>query len=333
MKKQFIMVLYDGFTLFTFADLMSAENVRVFDFPCKTIHNRILKFLRKIHVHRRINNHINLPFKSIWGSALEEINWDSDTEYYIIFLDPYPLKTSYLAELKKKHNIKYIWYIAFVWDEKRDKLSSKYLHEVNFDYIFTLEPRNVDKHNFMHYPYPYSMICDNRPAEIEQELYLVANASKGRLQMFHDVYRELRSSQLTMLYRLVHVPTSMQEFRGEIVYNEPIPYSIVVEEVKKSNCILEVVESKQTAPSLRYYEAICYNKKLLTNNKYIVNYPYYNPNYMQIFEKPEDIDIEWVKERSRVDYHYDGRYSPIHFIDRIIELEKQKEAQSGEEEK
>ena len=43
---------------------------------------------------------------------------------------------------------------------------------------------------------------------------------------------------------------------------------------------------------------------------------------MHIFEKAEDIDWDWVKERIPVDYHYDGRFSPVHIIDEIEYLEK-----------
>ncbi len=54
---------------------------------------------------------------------------------------------------------------------------------------------------------------------------------------------------------------------------------------------------------------------------------------MKVFEKPEDIDWEWVKERITVDYHYDGRFSPRHLIDKIIELEEEREKKkNGEKE-
>ena len=116
-----------------------------------------------------------------------------------------------------------------------------------------------------------------------------------------------------------------------IIYNKRIPYSEVVEKNKASNCILEIISSGQSGASLRYYEAVCYNKKLLTNNKNVVNLPFYNPDYIHVFEKPEDIDWDWVKERIQVDYHYDGRFSPTHLIDKIIELEEEKEKQQNAE--
>lgn len=66
-------------------------------------------------------------------------------------------------------------------------------------------------------------------------------------------------------------------------------------------------------------------QELLTTNKNIVDMLFYDLRYMKVFEKPEDIDWAWVKERIPVDYHYDGRFSPKHLIDKIIELEEEKE--------
>ena len=87
----------------------------------------------------------------------------------------------------------------------------------------------------------------------------------------------------------------MFAFYINICYNEFIKYDVVLEETMKSNCILEMQLDVQSAATQRYYEAVCYNKKLLTNNKNVVNLPFYNPDYIHVFEKPEDIDWEWVK--------------------------------------
>lgn len=95
--------------------------------------------------------------------------------------------------------------------------------------------------------------------------------------------------------------------------------------MKHSNCILEVLIEGMTGATLRYNEAVCYNKKLLTNNKNIVNLPFYDPRYMRVFDSPDDIDVEWVRKQVPIDYHYDGRFSPTHIIDEILELEEQRQ--------
>ena len=60
-----------------------------------------------------------------------------------------------------------------------------------------------------------------------------------------------------------------------------------------------------------------YNKKLLTNNKNVKKFKFYNPEYMKVFEKIEDIDWKWLHEIINVNYHYDGSFSPLRFIKEI----------------
>lgn len=38
---------------------------------------------------------------------------------------------------------------------------------------------------------------------------------------------------------------------------------------------------------------------------------------MRVFKKVEDIDWKWVKSKEKVDYHYDGSFSPLKFIEEI----------------
>lgn len=80
---------------------------------------------------------------------------------------------------------------------------------------------------------------------------------------------------------------------------------------------MENVQPGQSGVTLRYYEAIVYNKKLLTNNKFVKRLPFYNPKFMYIYEKVEDIDIEWIKKEEMVDYKYNDEFSPVKLIEDI----------------
>lgn len=93
-----------------------------------------------------------------------------------------------------------------------------------------------------------------------------------------------------------------------------IPYEQVLASVLNTNVIIEVLQENQEGPSLRYYEAVCYNKKLLSNNRNLSDLPFYDPRYMKYFDKYEDIDIEWVKSREKINYSYDGSFSPSNLI-------------------
>ena len=335
MDKQFVMVINTNhnFIPFIFTDIRSDKRVIVLDDISKKPGKKFISTIYRIHTSLKINNVINLPFKKIWGNTLENIDWKNNIEYYIIFTTLWPLDKKYLEEKKKKFNVKYILYLIDTWNGPYiDKV--KYYTDklgIKFDYIFSFDPMDSKKYNFIYSDTHYSTTLINKKhSDIKYDLYLVASAkTRGRLPIFHAIYKELHEHNVSTLYRVNWVPKEKQKYQEGIIYNELISYPDAVEEAINSNCILEVLAKGQAGATLRYYEAVCYNKKLLTNNKNVVNLPFYNPDYIHIFEKPEDIDCDWVKERIPVDYHYDGRFSPTHLIDRIIELEEEKEGKTG----
>lgn len=68
-----------------------------------------------------------------------------------------------------------------------------------------------------------------------------------------------------------------------------IEYTDVLKQSAMSNCIVEVLQENQQAQSLRYFEAITLNKKLLTNNSHIFELPYYDERYMKYFNNVSNI--------------------------------------------
>ena len=101
-----------------------------------------------------------------------------------------------------------------------------------------------------------------------------------------------------------------------------LEYTDVLNYVSETNCILEIVQSGQVGPTMRYFEAVCYNKKLLTNNENIVNFPFYNPLYMKVFRSVADIDFDWVSKYEPICYNYSNEFSPKGLIDCILDLNK-----------
>lgn len=106
------------------------------------------------------------------------------------------------------------------------------------------------------------------------------------------------------------------------VYEESIAYKNVLKKVANSNCIIEFLQKDQNSQSLRFYEAVVLNKKLLTNNKNITKLPFYNEKYMKIFDKSYQIDFDWIKKRETIDYNYKNEFSPIWIINKIEKIER-----------
>ena len=118
--------------------------------------------------------------------------------------------------------------------------------------------------------------------------------------------------------RLFYLACFESDLFNYIPIRKKLLYKDTIEKMLTCNCILDIVDSGSSGGvSLRFFEAVVYNKKLLTNNKNIVKMPFYNPNYMKIFEKYDDIDLDWLKNNENVDYGYNGEFEAIEFIKRI----------------
>lgn len=326
-KQQFILVddKYSNLIHNIMKDCYYDDRIIIHQNPIE-LNSSLLKIIKKIHLSQKINAIINLPFKHIWGGKFDEINWKPDTEYYIIGVTGafFPISPSYLNNLKKEFNVHYAMVLVDHYLSPYNKVARYYMERVDFDYIFSFDYEDIKKYDYIYFNCPYSMVVDNSDEKVVYDFCLFCS-NKGRLDKLLRIYSDSQNHDVNSFFVINQVPLKEQKMQDSIIYNKFFTYPDVVKNVKKSNCILDIPIEGQSGLGARYYEAICYNKKLLTNNKNVVNLPFYNPDYIHVFEKPEDIDWEWVKERIPIDYHYDGRFSPTHLIDKIIELEEEKE--------
>lgn len=330
-KDKFIVIgtLPDTPLMYCFSDLYTDERVQFIE-EFAPMKNKILSFIRHAHVGKKLNHILKLPFKMIWHSPIDDIHWEQGVKYHIItFFAPTFRPNSYWKKLKEKYDVEYTVYMLNSVDSytvtkyKLYKDIQKFNYDVGIKNILTSQEGDAKKYGFKFCLCAMSKYKIDAPNQIENDLYLL-NAAKGRLGLFHEVYKCAKlHGGIKLDFRIVEVKKGDQLYPKEIIYNKYFNYIDNLSAIMKSNCLLEVLGQSMTSPSNHCLEAVLYNKKLLTDNKEVINMPFYNPDYMRVFEKPDDIDWEWVKERIPVEYHYDGRYSPIHMIDQIIELEKE----------
>ena len=119
-------------------------------------------------------------------------------------------------------------------------------------------------------------------------------ASKDRLAEIHSVYRRLSSNGLKCIFYIVGVSKEQQISEKGIIYNTYLDYDKIIKHIQHTRIILEVVQEKQQAPTLRLFESVSYNKILLTNNKALVQSPYYCDK-IQFYTRAEDINMDVLR--------------------------------------
>ena len=95
-------------------------------------------------------------------------------------------------------------------------------------------------------------------------------------------------------FHVIGVPESEQKYSDVIHYNNWISYDDVLQHVKNTKCVLEILPFGQHYSSLRVGEALWYHKKLLTTNIEAPQEWFYRPEFVQCFTEAQDIDIEFL---------------------------------------
>ena len=151
-----------------------------------------------------------------------------------------------------------------------------------FDRVLTIDEGDAEKYGLELHPFFYSPIEQDDESIAESDCFYVGNA-KGRLEEILEAYELLSSNGLRCDFHIVGVPEDQQRYKECISFNKPLDYDEVVFRTKKTKMLLEIMQEGQTSGTLREHEAVVYGKKLLTNNQYIVNRNFYNPENIFLF--------------------------------------------------
>lgn len=250
---------------------------------------------------------------------------------YIIFLNSsfhftkYEYKT--LLYYKKIYkNIKYILFYIDIVHHYVSKQANFLRKKKIFDLIYTVDEKDAKDYQMIYWPIPYSYKNETFltiPENCSSEIYFCGATKKRTYILNHvaeaaqkngiicemDIVCDEKEGNLLGKYESVKLHPA-----GMYLY-----YDDILKKTLNCKCILDIVQPGQQALTLRAYEAVLYNKKLLSNNKSLISFQYYNPNYMQYFENVNDINWDWIKSNINIDYHYNGDFSPIKLLDDIKE--------------
>ena len=82
---------------------------------------------------------------------------------------------------------------------------------------------------------------------------------------------------------------------------------------------MDAIQGNSTGLTIKTCEAVCYDKKLITTNKHVIEYPFYDPRYIRIIESPDDIDEAFFSKNREVRYSKEGKeyFSASSFLKRL----------------
>ena len=184
-----------------------------------------------------------------------------------------------------------------------------------FDRVMTFDPDDAKEFNMQFHFTPYSKI-ESKHANEDFQLYFCGSNSE-RVYPLYQIWSKAKKMEFLVKYDLLGCEQFKPFFENDPnihFHNKYVEYPELINNMQVSSCILDITRSNQSGYTLRPYEAVVYNKKLLTNNKRIFEFPFYDERYMKYFDDIESIDWSWLKAPITVNYEYKDEFSPAHLI-------------------
>lgn len=170
-----------------------------------------------------------------------------------------------------------------------------------FDRVYTFDYKEAEKFSisFCQEPFEYVDVEDNPNIE-ECDISFIGKA-KDRYDYLINLYEYFKKKNLNIKFFIYGVESDKQKYKDEIIYNYYMPFKELLQRVKKSKTILEIIQGEGSSPTTRYQEAMLYGKNLLTDCIGFDGIHYHLDNNIQIIKDFEKIDIDFIRSHHSFD--------------------------------
>lgn len=189
--------------------------------------------------------------------------------------------------------------ILFFWNIIIDNTRKRYLEDPMIDEFWTFDSADAKKYkmNINSQFYTKQIKLNDKKREFD---VIFLGRDKGRKEKILKIEKKLNENGINT--NITIIPEKSKKY---------IKYSMYLKNIEKSKVILDFVIEGQKGLTLRCMESLFFKRKLITNNKEIKKYNFYNPNNIFILEEDnfkninEFINTEYEEIDSEIIEYYD----------------------------
>ncbi len=310
-----------------FSDLENEQNICMRYSGLRETQSRIGLILRRIHFSKKLNRFFDIPGKYLWHEYSDIFSLLKKTKNILIIDSALRDIPDTLIKKMKATGARIDLFLINSMNAASPRfleIKSRILSN-SWNHIYTFDPLDAKKYGFTYQGFNYySKQKIFIPRIPQKDAYFVGGIKGNREKDINSIYRTITAYGGTCDFNvMVYKNQSYEKIDGiHYIFGNWIPYEEILLNVASCNTIIEILQDGQSGASLRYFEAVCYGKKLLTNNPNIKNFPFYDERYMKIFQDIKEIDPEWICQKVSVDYHYRNEFSPKKLLEEYTHHDK-----------
>ncbi|WP_170242318.1 hypothetical protein [Streptococcus suis] len=200
--------------------------------------------------------------------------------------------------------------ILYMWDSL---INNKFIQDKweNYDKVYTFDRIDYLDHkesiDFLPlFYYEDFLPKDTGITEYKYDMSFIGTGHEDRIKIIKAVTRQLEEAKRSVFsyffipHKLVYYINKVRnpffkEVQIKDVEFQQLPFERLYEIYSQSKCVVDIESSRQNGLTMRTIEMIGLEKKLITTNKDIVHYDFFNPDNIMILDRNNPvIDLEFI---------------------------------------
>lgn len=243
-------------------------------------------------VYHHLNNYSSKVFFNYYKKQLKKIPKNID---YVFVIRGFSLSNETIDYMKQKFktNTKYI---LWQWDSVKNNKSVLNVIK-SFDKVLSFDIDDSKKYSFEYRPNFYLNINKESKKERDIDLLYIGSFSFDRYDKLIQL-KQIAEDKKLKLYTVLYISRFSFYLQKYILRNKDYASinkkdlsfkSLSIKEVynlyAKSKIVIEITSNNQTGYTMRSIDCLINKCKLITNNKYLKEADFYNPNNILIINK------------------------------------------------
>lgn len=315
----------DGFNdleEYFFKDIANDRDINIIS-KNHSFKNKLIQKIFRFHFSFKINKYLLLPLKNLWFPFLDRNkDKDKDSISVYIFMASWYYPAFYKYLVKEHYNTKIILYFGDTVMSKQRNIPDLDIEKAKCytDIIYSYNPKDVIKYGLKYLPLCYSKnnnVNNNVSTDNDWIDVVFIGAARNRFEAIIDSYNYCKKSGLKVFFYIVGKNLPVINSSDFIISDHPMSMENYLKKISKAKCIWEIIDSETEGSTLRFWDAVMYDKFLITNNKHVVQSEFFKTGYIIYYNDINTINFNFLENGINPSFHYSGENSPRKFISQI----------------
>jgi len=221
----------------------------------------------------------------------------------ILVINPEVIDLKFHLEIKKRTSK----YIAYLYDSTERHPVTHLLNNI-FDEIYSFDKKDIKTYGFKETSNYIYLPNQTEKKQTSFEAVYVGSCD-DRFPELLELAKKLKSKNVNYKFKIIGKPKQINPLKD--LYGDFIDFDStklnqkeLLDFYNSSKVIVDLIRDKQTGLSFRFFEALALNKKIITNNKSVINYSFFSKDNITFLEEiPDDFFTKNYKPITKEIYY------------------------------